>query len=693
MLLSFVGSIVLAQAAKTVDLEIKGMRADYAVVALGKAAGVDLKARAALKDTTVALRLHGVALEEAKTRLAKALNATWVKDGATEYLDRPELTPQKRAEVRGRFAATSIRTFLRDFPLLQSIDAQTLKELDAALSGPRPRGDDEKGLKRFYELQQQFQMNNPEQRMMVALAKAVGPERIGQIPPGERVVYSLRPTNKQLPLPASMASIATDWMREEKVYLDYITSRPETPGGIDNYNMYKYRYRDNKVPAASEMSDLWFTVESKRDSVTMWVSAFKTDGEGPFQSSTSMNIGYDRVVDDKEPDKPVEVDAKYKPSPRADFGHRVSQNWTTIKLDRNKLLRDLPSFADESQGDALLAFEAEAFDGWAAAKGLNMVAVLPERPAGGYSSGDEGVDVSSVVTDVMSHHRARAEEKDGWLTVVPTDPLAERAVRAARQEFFFLIDRGLRNGKLTLDDMADVASRLDDGEYQRTFNNAARVLGRPAQSGGEMMDIRALRMYGLLDANNRKRVMAGEKVEINPFLSGGFARESERIVYRTIFRVTPPDYSYIEFGKEDDLGWMTGQTWAGGRKSEATFALGNGLPQATRVVFQLSPLVAVQTRRAEESDWDWQDVRLLDSFIRERVTMRSVAAQYEKENIAAIVPMTRLGVKFDFGDKSWGMVNMIWPDDYRLPSFGSPSSIIAAYPDKYQSELKKQGGG
>ncbi|MBS1708229.1 MAG: hypothetical protein JSS65_05845 [Armatimonadetes bacterium] len=685
-------ALIVVQTAKTVDLEIPSLRADYAVAALGKAAGLKMEGRPGLQDSTVALSLQGATVDEVMQRLAKGLGANWSRDGETLVLDRPALTAQARTQARGKFASAALKKFLDPYPLWPRLDAQMLKDLQAEMIKARAPGAPHDLQMRAAKLADEFRKNDPEQRMLVRLAKSIGPSVIGSVPAGERKLFSLRPTAKQVPIPSSVADFANAWINEERLLFDYTKSIPEDQDGY-TYSTYRYRYSDNKVPDTSEMSELWFIVENSRSTSTMWVDAFKADGSSPFSSHSSLTVGLNGENDMARQAKPIEVEGRFAPSARARFGHLVAQYWNVKATDRNVMKRDLPGFADETQGDTMLAFEGETLVAWAKAQKENLVAVLPERMAGGNALQRDDVDISSVVTDWSRGDRAKVEHKSGWMTVVPADPVGERSVRFPRREFFYLLDKGLQSGKLGLDDLADVATRLDDSDFAEVYNAVGKLLGIPTQNGSELTDVRALRLYGFLDKPERARVKAGEAVEVVSSRSGPLLKEVDRVVFQTRFRVVPSDYPGITFGKEDDLGWMTGNTWAGGPRSEASHVFGSGLPVGTRLVFQKSSLTAVRSKMAEDRGWTDDRIQLVDNYLRERAMQRQQLAQYDKERVAAVVNLERLAVKVDFGDKSWGQVNMIWPDDLRPASFVTPSSVLAQFPDKYAEELKKFGGG
>ena len=671
MLISLVGLVLAIQAAKTVDLDVTGLRADYAVAALGKAAGVELRARAALQDSTVVLRLHGVTLEDAKARLAKALGATWLKDGEVDVLDRPGLTPQQKAQMRGRFRTAAVQTFLTKYPLVPSIDTPSIKEL------LRQARDATAGAEAMNRATETIEKNAPEYRMKVLACKAVGAEAIGQVPPGGREVFSINPTSKQRLLPAIVGRYVDDWIKEENVYADALKDD-------DRFRWRTYRISEGVTPKAADLRALYLIVESGINTITIWINCYTADGTSPFSAESSLSISVQNPEEHPGKAAKFAAEGQFKPSERAKFATNLARGWVLDQnYDRNVLLNSIPDFADEQRADTFLAPVAEALDTWAKAKDMNMVAVLPEYQIGEPSQTNGNWKAADCLSTWASAGRAKIENADGWITITPTDPLGERAIRRPRKPFFALIQQALKNYKLTLDDLAEAATQLDDGEFFDTCGTVDRMLGISSYTTNGLRDARALRLYGLLGKADRAKVLAGQQVVIP--LGGSIYNELDRIVYHTRFRVTPPDYQHVAFGKEDSLDWISGSSWAGGQKSEPTSDYGGGLPGATKLTFQLIPITAVASKSSDPNGWPEPNYMFLNDFLRQNSGPQT--ASLDKNNLAAVVQMTRLGVKVDFGDGGWGSVNMVWPDDMRPPQYGTPSAIIAANPPA------KGGGG
>lgn len=193
--------------AALVSLDLPAMRVDQLLERLGRQTGSRLAAMGTAKDHYVLVSVRDMPLSDLKNGIASAVHGAWHRRGNLEVLS----TTLPSGPWTAMPSQDGIRKWLRENPPEPVATEEAIRtflvEAVAATKEPIPEGASD--LEASARMASAYRARGPLQRASVRMAHALGESVLASLRPGQRAVFSDRPTRLQRKLPpAGLAAIA-----------------------------------------------------------------------------------------------------------------------------------------------------------------------------------------------------------------------------------------------------------------------------------------------------------------------------------------------------------------------------------------------------------------------------------------------------------------------------------------------------
>ncbi len=417
--------------------------ANSAVVleALGKELGVKMAPIGSVQQDYFLVNFKDVTPEALTTGIASALNATWVERNGVHYLDR---TPQDDAKE-----AREIEDYVRA-QVAQTYGSDELKiepQFDlASVTTAIQDAERYNGSKNYdFKVLRSIQGRTAEYRLLKSFLAGYGAARVMAQRLDEHAVFSQAPVGTQKPVPRDLAPLFDRYYKEVEVQIEAV-KRLGIERGINNFNALtsKEPPEQIRVDVQRRFYDLTAVLEVMR--------------KGRWSQEAY------HVIEFHAPDINLDIPAgaiyEFSAAGReiaSRLSSRVMQDpvepTPAVSEQTGLLLKSMPEF--EPLGEVF----SEPFFKIAEFTGQNVVAVLPDGllQARGWVSEAKSQRLSTFL-ELLTKHKLSARSFDNVIAFAPWLAGKVRTWRFPRQSAVTFLQRYDREGRVSLDNVAVLAS-------------------------------------------------------------------------------------------------------------------------------------------------------------------------------------------------------------------------------------------
>ncbi len=497
---------------RRLTLDVRAAPIKSVVARLSKASNVPLDTASVVNGEVVLLHLIDCPLSEVESRLATAIHGTWKKSGDTAILTRTPAQQREIELVERRHRTDQIRAEFAKATELQKpkLDPVQAKKVVDQLVKLRDKSKDY-AFSPFSELAGPQNMV-PARRALIRLVSQMDPNGFNMLSPGDRVVYSNKPTAMQQALPFSVDQLLSDFNDENSIWFDSIatvqvvqTSRMTgdpldqsqlSQGIADRVVLAAIRTNSSSsvqfqiffVSGATVVaqSGLWLGNDFIRNS-SKFMSGASQAGEAMHLSRQSLDMleatrGFQRNVSQKD----------------------IQPNLAGLEL-----------LTHPDKVDPLSLVATDGFLSAAVTKKLNLVAVLPDElvvlnfiPLG------KDPTVQDFLNKAIGFGELKVAVQEGWMVVTPERPYTSGVNRIDRTALGTYLRSLVTNGRATLDAQADYALHSPPTNFD-TYAMAMGMLLDPDSTQNVDRDWITLKLWGSLTKPQRQILTAGQKLYFN----------------------------------------------------------------------------------------------------------------------------------------------------------------------------------
>ncbi|MCH8980050.1 MAG: hypothetical protein IH945_12530 [Armatimonadetes bacterium] len=444
--------------------------------------------------------------------------------------------------------------------------------------------------------------------------KSIRASTLASIGPGDRVVYSTRPTRMQKRMPLNTGGIVRDFIRNHNLLA-------QRSAGLRQDQSIRFSGGLNSAEPIEGIGKMYVILSRGQRSSTVQIEVKFADTNGLFVGQGYLSVTPDygprsRATSDEG--EPIELSrlsremavimAQESNSPTSDrqvfrvalggVGGRTSALIVSSGSDNlPKKFSDelMQAFVNPDKYDPTGFYTAESYMQAAKASGKNLVATFPDSVVTELAIKlVQGRLTTKGLIAASPGFGLKVEEEEGWMTVTPTWPAATRNHRFDRDEAAKLFRSVSSRGYATLDELADYSFHLSVGSSQRTLDMIYLSLINKdvadlfSQYVNGNLDL--LRLYASLPQQLKRSVGEDMRTRV-----GRLPRKAKVFAERAAYR--PGGMTYFSFGgQRGRMTAMISRTVEQGAQQrqglpgnsilrEPTESMPNGLPAEATLVF------------------------------------------------------------------------------------------------------------
>lgn len=548
-----------------------------------------------MANEVVAIHVKDVRLNDVMKRLADVTSGEWEKKTDRYLLVRSARKVREEEDAARKARREKVKKSIDD--LLESLKPK---------SNPEPTNQNTVSLGGGQQAAfgNSFAPNTPVGKAIGRLLSQVRIEDISNAEPGARVVFATSPNAMQKPLGSNAVSVINDLVKEQN---EAAAKLAAAQGGQEDQDQAKREMQrfleafglgSQTKPISEPTVKALLVVEKQSFIPGMQVSLrlFGRDGSVLMNGMAFLNsgemftmIGGMSPIDLKDAPKPdpneevIELTQLAKDLEASKLNVFSPNTMTDLSPELKSALLDPVKF------DPLSFKESELLMATSKAKGLNMIACLPDQMLGtGMSamlSGGAGQEFrpTTYLFRLQKDPSIKVSLTGSDLTIMPSDPVESRKQRVDRPSLAKLINAAAAKRAASLDDLAAYAQKnLSPFETPGAVTYLMRFAPNAASSGMTgPLNWDALRFYGSLEPNQKQAMSAGTEIPI-----GALTEPQKRLISKIVFssgarlNVTRPG----ESPKDDsDLLTMISSILGSSAKDfrdEPTEVMPNGVPGA-----------------------------------------------------------------------------------------------------------------
>ncbi|HVT14339.1 MAG TPA: hypothetical protein VHE55_18895 [Fimbriimonadaceae bacterium] len=597
-------SVSFAQEAK-VTYSTVAVTAKKAIADLAKKSGMQLECSPSMDSEILVLRLKDASMDQVMAQIAAVTSGTWTKEGEKYYL-------VADGSARNVEAAKQRQ---RNFDKLSA----SLKKLADSIK-PKPKDPKNSKTDEEDQVPAQFAMMGMGNEDMIKIALAIGAGPLSAVPDGGRVVFSTNPNRMQSSLPSSVNAIITDYVAQHNKAA--AAAKQEEPAKEQQDSnmaafMEIFGSRFKKPETITTPPAKALVVASRRGMFMGFTLQLKLyDANGKTLATDSLPLSLDLPFDPQELAKPQAPPASQGPeiqlSPLAkelyDAGNSMSSIFGGGGLAHTKLSDALmAALKDPVEHDPLSYVHSEALLAIADQRNEQLVADLPDAVTSFFGNlvAKSKLTAASFLKEIKGDDKTQVKEANGWLTVMPDNPIQSRKERLNRVALRTLIQSAQSQGYTSLDDLAAYAQKNESPMDAQASMMYVMLFAPGALQQGMMgiVDWDMLRLYGMMDANQRQLLKQGRRV---PF--GQLTPEEQAQLTKMLFGAdaalnaeTRQDGTAKKQDPLTEMIFSQIERYSGGNendfRTEPTEIMPNGLPTNGYVLLNYStqPVAQPQT--------------------------------------------------------------------------------------------------
>ncbi|MFI5385484.1 MAG: hypothetical protein ACHQ50_05110 [Fimbriimonadales bacterium] len=472
-----------------------GMGVPQLVEQLSRTTQVPLFAPKAFQTDVIAVRVKEQPLNTLLDKIGDLTAADWVlRDGRYELV---RSTEKLRSEERAEFQA-QVEVFQRvidrekkQVAALEPWTNQAVRKLVQTLV--RVREDAATGNDLSEAAMSEWRTKNPGARARSRIIASLDPKVLAALPLDRRIVFSDRPTRLQRPLPESAAATVKSFGEEQDIWSDVASQiAPEENGETYTRGVGKLVLAVTKMRSGGRILTGFELRAANRTGQII------AHGRGDF-------YGNDDYADLEAP----------KPQPGE---QRLALSAVGKELDAvfsepppNRIPSEIAELLlHPEQHEPLSLVEGETMVRIAEAQGRSMVADLPDEIFLMGLLPEEEKMPQTMALKYLQSVGIKVDESGGWTIVRPRYPTSARAQRVDRSFLGARLRSCVARGYAGLDDWASLALAAPGN----TRDSIALNIAGPFLSG-DYGDGTMLRLYGLLDSNQRRSLANGTPLPLS----------------------------------------------------------------------------------------------------------------------------------------------------------------------------------
>jgi hypothetical protein len=537
MLSSVLFAALISQQASnpTIDFESRALAIGPLLERLSVETKTTLKAAFPIAHQVVFVRAKQVPLSELKSRLAEALDATWIPKPDGEYL---EQTPDQKQQIWTRHVT-------RRQQMVDSALATTRKGLDEPFDGKAlARGlaalkNRDEFLDNRAEAQLQYQAEKklfdagPISRLMRRLVLACNPKDLAAVGAFDRRIFAFKPTRMQFKIgEAGYRAALSDFSKEQQAWID--TAATVT-------------FKDNRDSR---------TVTDPRSqldvSPTLGQKVYLEVIRGQMAALLSVNLIADRPIfgtsvlsqmsladparkfldAQMNPVAPAETDPIVALSPDSmEFQKRMSDAFRGREVSApSPRMLELILGVDKNEplgwtvSDGLLAFSSF--------KKTNLIAVLPDQAMAiaFFGTPDQPLRAIQFTKALVDSGTLELNERAGWTVMTPSDAWESAEDFAYRGPIAKLMQAMHSKGALEVRDLARYAFESKQNSRTGLGGWWPALYDRSFMGTSDHTDWNALRLFGSFPEAAQRDLENGKK-----FPLAGLNPEQRKIIEKIVY--------------------------------------------------------------------------------------------------------------------------------------------------------------
>ncbi|MEA2553788.1 MAG: hypothetical protein QOJ65_1964 [Fimbriimonadaceae bacterium] len=547
---------------------------------LSKQTGKKLVADPTLEAEPVTILVRGVDLPTLQSKLADVMSAEWVPVRDGQMLVRKAAVLKRLDEDRRVRLAATIQEVLYELASRRrsepQVTADSAKQVAVQLASLIKSGQHtSEGAAAMATLEGR----SAESRLLTDMLLSIGAESLASLPTGKHV-FSLNPTNAELPLEGISSGRITQYVAERNLLADAIT---KTVG--DPIRQTGGRYATTAVPINNPSITPLLTIRFDAVSREMraYLAVFNSEGEqvGDALQRLDNAVGYPQFV--KEREKVAGYADRIKVSPAlAAISRRVAESNSGGK-ETPLPPEAVQKLLDPVSSDPLQISFSEPLMAIADKDGSNLIATAGDASFFpcifyGLKTNSAGT-INPALYKLVLRTRASelVEEKDGWLIVKPGDPLQASETRVGRLAFRAFVQAVHEKGYGSLEDWAALTAAHETRPAEDIIFLTDRILRGSRISWDEGNDWNAYRLYGSLSEAQVLAISKGGSLDY-----GGMSAEQKQCLWTLLYGDSATLLGPQATGdpKKDQEALYDYQ---GKIQAEATRSVPHGIPDAAKL--------------------------------------------------------------------------------------------------------------
>ncbi|HLK13301.1 MAG TPA: hypothetical protein VKT78_00725 [Fimbriimonadaceae bacterium] len=530
--------VVAAQTPATVTFEAPAAPLKRLMPQLAQAMGKPLKASKAIENEVLCLAVHNADPTELLRHIAQATASVWKQTSDGLYLT-PDAGARNQLAQRG--AQRRVPGIQK---VIDSISPSAQAKVAAKMRADIQRNGGPAQLLDDFD----FSMfgSDSSDPIFYELLTAIGASTFAEASSKGRIVFSSHPTQRQRPIPGDIGDSVASFVQRYNAQADKAKARlreilkqqgVEVPLNMDQF----FPASEGKIDKPVSKIDFVVSAGSDVDSWQCSCQLICYDANGHVLAHRQRNVtdwnwssdgsgvvGGGDAAPDKAAESPAEPPIKLQPATRQFMMVLWPDNSDSRPVGADVMALVRARLRHPEQFDPL-SYPAELLSGAATAKGLQLVACLPDRFFEWCTSYMlDSSTPAEVFQRLSSNTYLASDNSGGWLTVAPTafeaEPLNRERLAGLSKEFDGVTD-------MTLDGLLDLARNGYAGYGEEGILGSWMVAVCPMlETLDQEESWRMLRLFANIDPLQRQMLAQHQKV-VAGSLGTAAAASLEELVY------------------------------------------------------------------------------------------------------------------------------------------------------------------
>jgi len=498
--------------AKKITIDVPAEPVAKVVAELSRASGIPMEAAMNLKADVVILRVHDLAVSEIQKKLAETIDATWRSENGMYRLTRTDKQTTEQETRERKYRAKQIADEIAKSKAARetAMTAESARKLVNQFVQMRDKNPNY-AFQPYRDLTSAFAAT-PSQKAMLTLVSRLDPADLAMLQPGERIVFSDKPTRVQQKFPFDDSDVLSRFGQEQAIWNDAVSAAPAAaPGGTQVAGDPLLLHR--KIAGSPDRVILMANRSNSMSSVQFRM--FLTSGDD-VAGYADLWLANDFIRDMSK----NMLSAPRSPGAKIKFSAKTQ---TMMAMTKGFMTRSGAPMPDPTPDqvallthpentDPLALAATDAFDSVADDRHLNLIASIPDEMVSfNFLPTITSQTLDGFLTQAQGMGDLNIEQKDGWLTVTPNRPYSARFDRIDRSALGKYLRSIVSNGRATLDAQGEYAFHSPLTDYD-TFAFPMGMLLDLNSTQNVDRDWDSLKLWGSLSKDQRDTLVSGKTI-------------------------------------------------------------------------------------------------------------------------------------------------------------------------------------